>query len=494
MKAIGFDNNKYLEIQSQHIQQRIAQFDNKLYLEMGGKLFDDFHASRVLPGFLPDSKIKMLMQLSDQVEIVIVINATDIEKSKVRGDIGITYDADVLRLIDAFRGNGLYVGSVVIAQYSGQATADTFHKRLESLGVKVFLHYPIEGYPSNIPHIVSDEGFGKNEYVETTRPLVVVTAPGPGSGKMATCLSQLYHEYRRGIKAGYAKFETFPIWNLPLKHPVNLAYEAATADLNDVNMIDPFHLEAYNETAVNYNRDVEAFPVLNAILEKISGTSPYKSPTDMGVNMAGRCIIDDDACQEASRQEIIRRYFHTMCDQRLGRVEESAVVKLELLMSRAGVSVDDRPVVAAALKRAEMTEMPAAAIELPDGRVITGRTSSLLGASAAALLNALKALGGIDHKILLISPNVIEPIQNLKTHHLGNHNPRLHTDEVLIALSICATLNPVAGQALQQLSKLRDCEAHSTVILSAVDDSTFRKLGVRLTCEPRYQTKKLFHK
>ena len=452
MKAIGFDNNKYLEIQSQHIQQRIAQFDNKLYLEMGGKLFDDFHASRVLPGFLPDSKIKMLMQLSDQVEIVIVINATDIEKSKVRGDIGITYDADVLRLIDAFRGNGLYVGSVVIAQYSGQATADTFHKRLESLGVKVFLHYPIEGYPSNIPHIVSDEGFGKNEYVETTRPLVVVTAPGPGSGKMATCLSQLYHEYRRGIKAGYAKFETFPIWNLPLKHPVNLAYEAATADLNDVNMIDPFHLEAYNETAVNYNRGVEAFPVLNAILEKISGTSPYKSPTDMGVNMAGRCIIDDDACQEASRQEIIRRYFHTMCDQRLGRVEESAVVKLELLMSRAGVSVDDRPVVAAALKRAEMTEMPAAAIELPDGRVITGKTSSLLGASAAALLNALKALGGIDHKILLISPNVIEPIQNLKTHHLGNHNPRLHTDEVLIALSICATLNPVAGQALQQLS------------------------------------------
>ena len=494
MKAIGFDNNRYLEIQSKHIQQRIAQFDNKLYLEMGGKLFDDFHASRVLPGFLPDSKIKMLMQLADQVEIVIVINATDIEKSKVRGDIGITYDADVLRLIDAFRGNGLYVGSVVIAQYSGQSTADTFHKRLESLGVKVFLHYPIEGYPTNIPHIVSDEGFGKNEYVETTRPLVVVTAPGPGSGKMATCLSQLYHEYRRGIKAGYAKFETFPIWNLPLKHPVNLAYEAATADLNDVNMIDPFHLEAYNETAVNYNRDVEAFPVLNAILEKISGTSPYKSPTDMGVNMAGHCIIDDEVCQEASRQEIIRRYFHIKCDLRLGRVEESAVVKLELLMSRAGVTVDDRPVVAAALRRAEDTEMPAAAIELPDGRVVTGKTSSLLGASAAALLNALKALGGIDHKILLISPNVIEPIQNLKTHHLGNHNPRLHTDEVLIALSICATLNPVAGQALQQLSKLRDCEAHSTVILSSVDDSTFRKLGVRLTCEPRYQTKKLFHK
>ncbi len=494
MKKIGFDNDKYLEIQSKHIQQRIAQFDNKLYLEMGGKLFDDFHASRVLPGFLPDSKIKMLTQLSDQVEIVIVINATDIEKSKVRGDIGITYDADVLRLIDAFRGNGLYVGSVVIAQYSGQSTADTFHKRLESLGVKVFLHYPIDGYPSNIPHIVSDEGFGKNQYVETTRPLVVVTAPGPGSGKMATCLSQLYHEFKRGVKAGYAKFETFPIWNLPLGHAVNLAYEAATADLNDVNMIDPFHLEAYGKTTVNYNRDVEAFPVLNAILEKISGTSPYKSPTDMGVNMAGNCIINDEACQEASRQEIIRRYYHTMCDQRLGRVDESAVVKLELLMSRAGVSVDDRPVVAAALRRAAATEMPAAAIELPDGTVITGKTSSLLGASAAALLNALKALGGIDHRIPLIAPNVIEPIQNLKTHHLGNHNPRLHTDEVLIALSICATLNPVAGLALSQLSKLRDCEAHSTVILSSVDETTFRKLGVRLTCEPRYQTKKLFHK
>ena len=494
MKAIGFDNNRYLEIQSKHIQQRIAQFDNKLYLEMGGKLFDDFHASRVLPGFLPDSKIKMLMQLADQVEIVIVINVTDIEKSKVRGDIGITYDADVLRLIDAFRGNGLYVGSVVIAQYSGQSTADTFHKRLESLGVKVFLHYPIEGYPSNIPHIVSDEGFGKNEYVETTRPLVVVTAPGPGSGKMATCLSQLYHEYRRGIKAGYAKFETFPIWNLPLKHPVNLAYEAATADLNDVNMIDPFHLEAYNETAVNYNRDVEAFPVLNAILEKISGTSPYKSPTDMGVNMAGHCIIDDEVCQEASRQEIIRRYFHTKCDLRLGRVEESAVVKLELLMSRAGVTVDDRPVVAAALRRAEDTEMPAAAIELPDGRVVTGKTSSLLGASAAALLNALKALGGIDHKILLISPNVIEPIQNLKTHHLGNHNPRLHTDEVLIALSISAATNPVAELALAQLPKLSGCEVHSSVMLAQVDTGVFKKLGMNLTCEPHYQTKKLYHK
>ena len=494
MHTIGFDNDKYLKIQSEHILERISHFDNKLYLEMGGKLFDDFHASRVLPGFQPDSKMKMLLQLSDQVEIIIVINAGDIEKSKVRGDIGITYDADVLRLIDAFRGIGLYVGSVVLAQYSGQSTAEIFRKRLESLGVKVFLHYPIEGYPSNIPHIISEEGFGKNQYVETSRPLVVVTAPGPGSGKMATCLSQLYHEYKRGVKAGYAKFETFPIWNLPLKHPVNLAYEAATADLNDVNMIDPFHLEAYGKTAVNYNRDVEVFPVLNAIFEKISGTSPYKSPTDMGVNMAGYCIIDDEACQEASRQEIVRRYYHTLCDQRLGKADDEAVMKVELLMNKAGVTPEIRGVVKAALERAETTQMPAAAIELPDGTIVTGKTSSLLGASSAVLLNALKALGGIDHKILLIAPTVIEPIQNLKIRHLGNHNPRLHTDEILIALSICAAMNPVAGLALKQLSKLKGCEVHSSVILSSVDESIFRKLGMHLTCEPKTQTKKLYHK
>lgn len=394
MKAVGFDNDKYLETQSKHISERISMFDNKLYLEMGGKLFDDFHASRVLPGFQPDSKMKMLLHLSDQVEIVIVINATDIEKSKMRGDIGITYDADVLRLIDAFRDIGLYVGSVVIAQYAGQPVADTFKNHLEQLGVKVYLHYPIEGYPSNIPHIVSDEGFGKNQYVETSRPLVVVTAPGPGSGKMATCLSQLYHEYKHGIKAGYAKFETFPIWNLPLKHPVNLAYEAATADLNDVNMIDPFHLEAYGETTVNYNRDVEVFPVLNAILEKITGSSPYKSPTDMGVNMAGNCIIDDEVCREASKQEIVRRYYHAMCEQRQGRIAEDVVYKLELVMNQAGVTVEDRHVVRPALERAEETGMPAAAIELGDGKIITGKTSSLLGASAAVLLNALKHLGG----------------------------------------------------------------------------------------------------
>ena len=494
MNGIGFDNEKYLKMQSEHILNRISQFDNKLYLEFGGKLFDDYHASRVLPGFQPDSKVRMLLQLADQAEIVIVINATDIEKNKVRGDLGITYDLDVLRLIDAFRGIGLYVGSVVIAQYSGQSVVDHFKNRLMSLGIKVYMHYPIAGYPGNIPLIVSDDGYGKNEYIETTRPLVVITAPGPGSGKMATCLSQLYHEYRRGIKAGYAKFETFPIWNLPLKHPVNLAYEAATADLNDVNMIDPFHLEAYGATTVNYNRDVEIFPVLNAIFEKIAGKSPYRSPTDMGVNMAGNCITDDEIVCKASRAEIVRRYYHALCDHRQGRVDADTVYKVELLMNQAGVSVKDRPVVSAALDKAEQTGMPAAAVELPDGRLVTGKTSSLLGASAAVLLNALKALGGIQDEMHLISPIVIEPIQNLKTKCLGNHNPRLHTDEILIALSISAATNPTAELALRQLPKLRGCEAHSSVILSQVDDSTFRKLGVNLTCEPQYQTKKLYHR
>ncbi len=494
MKAIGFDNDKYVRMQSEHIKERIAQFGGKLYLEFGGKLFDDFHASRVLPGFAPDSKVKMLTQLSSQAEIVIVINAGDIEKNKVRGDLGITYDLDVLRLIDAFREIELYVGSVVIAQYSGQPAADAFKKRLETLGIKVYLHYPIEGYPGNIPLIVSDEGYGKNEYIETTRPLVVVTAPGPGSGKMATCLSQLYHEYKRGVQAGYAKFETFPIWNLPLKHPVNLAYEAATADLNDVNMIDPFHLEAYGETTVNYNRDVEVFPVLKAIFEKIIGRSPYQSPTDMGVNMAGNCITDDAVCREASYQEIIRRYYHALCDQRQGRCNAEAVYKIDLLMKQANISPEQRPVIAAANKRAEDTGMPAAAIELPDGQIITGKTSPLLGASAAVLLNALKALGGIQHEMHLISPIVIEPIQRLKTVHLGNHNPRLHTDEILIALSISAATNPTADLAMRQIPKLRGCEAHSSVILSQVDETTFRKLGLNLTCEPHYQTKKIYHR
>ncbi|HIT08136.1 MAG TPA: DUF1846 domain-containing protein [Candidatus Merdivicinus faecavium] len=494
MNRIGFDNDKYLAMQSERIRERIAQFGGKLYLEFGGKLFDDFHASRVLPGFAPDSKIKMLMQMKDTAEIVIVINAADIEKNKVRGDLGITYDVDVLRLMDAFHSNGLFVGSVVIAQYSGQAAADAFRKRLESLGVRTYLHYPIAGYPGNIQLIVSDDGYGKNEYIETSRPLVVVTAPGPGSGKMATCLSQLYHEYKRGVKAGYAKFETFPIWNLPLKHPVNLAYEAATADLNDVNMIDPFHLDAYGETAVNYNRDVEVFPVLNAIFEKIAGESPYKSPTDMGVNMAGNCIFDDEACREASKQEIIRRYYHALCDLRTGRGGEEAVFKVELLMKQAKIDTDQRAVVKAAVERATDNGMPAAAIELPDGTIVTGGTSDLLGASSAALLNALKVLGGIPKEVHLISPETIEPIQDLKVRHLGNQNPRLHTDEILIALSIGAVQSREAALALAQLEKLKGCEAHSSVILSQVDDAVFRKLGLNLTCEPVYQTKKLYHK
>ena len=491
---VGFDNDKYLAMQSEHIRERIAQFGGKLYLEFGGKLFDDYHASRVLPGFAPDSKVKMLLQLKEQAEIVIVINAADIEKNKVRGDLGITYDQDVLRLIDAFRAIGLYVGSVVLTQYGGQSAADAFQSRLASLGVTVYRHYPIARYPSDVEHIVSDEGYGKNEYIETTRPLVVITAPGPGSGKMATCLSQLYHEHRRGVAAGYAKFETFPIWNLPLKHPVNLAYEAATADLNDVNMIDPFHLEAYGVTTVNYNRDVEIFPVLAAIFEEIYGRCPYQSPTDMGVNMAGNCIIDDEACREASRQEILRRYYAERCAVRQGLANGEGVYKIKLLMNQAGITEADRPVIAAALAKAAETQQPAAAMQLPDGRCITGKTSALLGASAALILNALKALGNIQDDIHLISPIIIEPIQDLKIHHLGNHNPRLHTDEILIALSICAATNPTAALAMQQLPKLRGCEAHSTVILSGVDSTTFKKLGVNLTCEPQYQTKKLYHK
>ncbi len=494
MHTIGFDNDKYLKLQSQQIRERIAQFGGKLYLEFGGKLFDDYHASRVLPGFQPDSKVNMLLQLKEQAEIVIVINAADIQKNKLRGDLGITYDLDVLRLIDAFRGIGLYVGSVVLTQYQEQAGADAFQKRLEALGVKVYRHYPIPGYPSNLPLIVSDEGYGKNQYIETSRSLVVVTAPGPGSGKMAVCLSQLYHEYRRGIRAGYAKFETFPIWNLPLKHPVNLAYEAATADLNDVNMIDPFHLEAYHVTAVNYNRDVEIFPVLSAIFQRIEGHSPYQSPTDMGVNMVGYCIVDNAAVEAAANQEILRRYYTAQCMKRQGKVQEEEVYKLQLLLNQSGITPELRPVVGAALSKAERTGNPAAALELPDGRIVTGKTSSLLGASAALLLNALKALGGIQHDMHLISPIVIEPIQELKTKHLGNRNPRLHTDEILIALSICAATNPTAALALEQLSRLKGCEAHSTVILSHVDEDVFRKLGVNLTCEPVYQTKKLYHK
>ena len=494
MAKIGFDNQKYLQLQSHRILERVESFGGKLYLEFGGKLFDDYHASRVLPGFQPDSKLKMLLQLKDQAEIVIAISAGDIEANKRRADLGITYDQDVMRLVDVFREVGMYVGSIVITQYCGQRAADHFAEKLENLGVRVYRHYIIADYPSNIPLIVSDEGYGKNDYIETTRPLVVITAPGPGSGKMATCLSQLYHDHKRGIKAGYAKYETFPIWNIPLKHPVNLAYEAATADLSDVNMIDPFHLEAYGETTVNYNRDIEIFPVLEAIFKKIYGESPYKSPTDMGVNMAGYAIIDDEVCREASKQEIIRRFYAANCNKVRGSSTAAEVHKIEMLMSSLGLETNMRRCVPPALEEAERTGGPAIAIELSDGTVVTGKTSKLLGASSAALLNALKYLGGIGKKIELISPAIIAPIQHLKVEHLGNHNPRLHTDEVLIALSMCAVTNPTAEIAMEQLFKLRGCQVHSSVILSQVDENVFKKLGCNVTCEPVYQTHRLYHK
>lgn len=494
MKKIGFDSQKYIQLQSTRIRERIDYFGGKLYLEFGGKLFDDYHASRVLPGFAPDNKIRMLLELKDQAEIVIAINANDIEKNKVRGDLGITYDSDVIRLVDVFREFGLYVGSVAVTQYTGQSAADQFQRRLQGMGLKVYKLYRIPDYPSNVPGIVSDEGYGKNDYIETSRSLVVVTAPGPGSGKMATCLSQLYHEHKRGVKAGYAKFETFPIWNLPLKHPVNLAYEAATADLNDVNMIDPFHLEAYGETTVNYNRDIEIFPVLREIFTRIYGDCPYKSPTDMGVNMAGKSIIDDAVCCEASCQEIIRRYYKTACAVKQGRALPSEIHKLELLMRTLDLDLSRRAAVGPANQTAAETGEPAVAIELNDGRIITGKTSSLLGAAAAALLNALKELAGIPDEIKLISPTVIEPIQHLKVAHMGNRNPRLHTDEILIALTICAVTDDNAEMAMEQLSNLRGCEAHSTVILSQVDEGMLGKLGLNVTCEPAYQTNKLYHR
>ena len=493
----GFDNDKYLQMQSEHIRERIAQFDNKLYLEFGGKLFDDYHASRVLPGFQPDSKLQMLLQLKDQAEVVIVISAEDIVSSKVRGDYGITYDLDVLRLIDAFQERGLFVGSVCVTMYTAAPEVEAFEKRLNSLGIRTFRHYKIPGYPNDVARIVSDEGYGRNEYIETQRPLVVITAPGPGSGKMATCLSQLYHEYKRGVKAGYAKFETFPIWNIPLKHPVNLAYEAATADLNDVNMIDPFHLEAYGVTTVNYNRDIEIFPVVNAMFELIAGKSPYKSPTDMGVNMAGNCIVDDAVCREASRKEILRRYFKCLCEQKItGTVKESERYKLELLLNQADLTVGQREVEKQAHARSESTGgAPAAAIELPDGTVVTGKTGPLLGAASSALLNALKKLAGIDQELDLVSAAAIEPIQTLKTNYLGSKNPRLHTDEILIALSSSAAQNPTAAAALKQLSHLKGCDMHSTVILSSVDMDTVKKLGMYLTCEPAYEeADRMYHK
>ena len=495
MMKCGFDNDKYLKLQSQKIKERISLFGEKLYLEFGGKLFDDFHASRVLPGFAPDSKIKMLIELKDDAEIIISISSADIEKNKVRGDLGITYDLDVLRLIDAFRGYGLYVGSVVMTQYKPNAAADAFIQKLGNLGIKVYKHYEIAGYPHNVPLILSEAGFGKNEYVETTRSIVVVTAPGPGSGKMATCLSQIYHESKMGKKSGYAKFETFPIWNLSLNHPVNLAYEAATADLADVNMIDPFHLEAYGQTTVNYNRDVEVFPVLRAMLRGILGECPYKSPTDMGVNMAGFCIYDNDAVCAAARQEIIRRYYSALCNSLRGTDNDVEISKIELLLQQLSCEVrEERRSVPAALDKADATGASAVAIELPDGRIVTGKTSALLGASSAALLNAVKVIAGIPDDVDIISPEIIAPIQVLKTENLGGRNPRLHTDEVLIALAISAVNNKDAAAAMDALHELKYAQVHSTVILSEVDVNTFKKLGVNLTCEPRYQTKKLYHK
>lgn len=494
MAKLGFDNDKYLRMQSENIKKRISEFGGKLYLEFGGKIFDDYHASRVLPGFLPDSKMKMLLQLKDSAEMIIAINANDIEKNKVRGDIGITYDLDVLRLMDIYKSFGLRICGVVLTQFSSQPSAIKFEEKLAGLGIKTYRHYKIENYPQDIQLIVSDNGYGKNDYIETTQPLVVVTAPGPGSGKMAVCLSQLYHEQKRGIKAGYAKFETFPIWNLPLKHPVNLAYEAATTDLNDVNMIDPFHLEAYGVTTVNYNRDIEIFPVLNEIFERIYGVSPYKSPTDMGVNMAGNCIFDDEAVKEASKQEVIRRYYKALVKKKNGENVANEIYNLELLMKQLEITPEYRKCVEPALKKSEETGAPAAAIELSDGTVVLGKTSSLLGASSATLLNALKQIAGISSDIDLVSPIVIEPIQDLKVNHLGNRNPRLHTDEVLIALSISAATNPTAEKAMQALQSLKGCEMHSTVILADVDIHTLGKLGINVTCEPLRQKKSYYNK
>lgn len=480
----GFDNGKYLKIQSEHIKERIAKFGNKLYLELGGKLFDDYHASRVLPGFEPDSKLKMLGQLSDQAEIVIVISAKDIEKNKVRTDLGITYDVDVLRLRDEFMKRGFLVSAVVITHYNGQSSADVFRKKLENLGIPTYLHYTIEGYPENVALIDSEDGFGRNEYVPTTRPLVIVTAPGPGSGKMAVCLSQLYNENKRGIKAGYAKFETFPVWSLPLRHPVNIAYEAATADLNDINMIDPFHLEAYGKTAINYNRDIEIFPVLNALFEGIYGENPYKSPTDMGVNMVGFCISDDAVCREASRQEIVRRYFQALNEFASGSDNEKEINNISLLFKQAGISPDYRLPLVAARERAKSTGVPCSAIELTDGTIITAKSGELLGSSSALLLNAIKHLAGIDHNTKLIPQSLIEPVQHTKTSYLHSRNPRLHTDEVLVALSVLSPTDENCKKALEMLPRLNGCQMHVTEMLGEVDHKIFKKLGIGLTTDP----------
>jgi uncharacterized protein (UPF0371 family) len=489
----GFDNDKYIELQAARIKERIGQFGGKLYLEFGGKLFDDYHASRVLPGFEPDTKIRMLKSMADDVEIIVVINANDIEKSKIRGDLGITYDEDVLRLMDIFQTLGFYVGSVVITRYANQPGADSFRKRLQDMGITSYLHYPIAGYPNDIDSITSDEGFGKNEFVQTTRPLVVVTAPGPGSGKMATCLSQLYHEHKHGICAGYAKYETFPIWSLPLSHPVNIAYEAATADLDDHNIIDPFHLDAYGETTVNYNRDVEIFPVLRAIMNRI-GECPYKSPTDMGVNMAGFAITDDDACREAASYEIVRRYFAAAANAKKTGCGDEQIQTIELLMNQAGIGVNICPARSAALLKAETTGGPAGAMMLPDGRVVTGKTGQLLGCASALLMNALKGVSGIADDVDVISDNVIEPICHLKTEHLNSANPRLHSDETLLALSVSSVSNPLAGRLIDNADKLRGCDAYFSVIISDADERLYKTLGINVCCEPRYESQSYYHK
>ncbi len=482
----AFSNELYVKLQSKHIQERIQQFDNKLYLEFGGKLFDDNHASRVLPGFQPDSKLKMLLTLKDKVEVIIAVCARDLERRKIRSDLGISYEDEVIRLIGEYNRVGLYVGSVTITQYKYQSSIDAFKTMLENRGVKVFLQYCIEGYPHAVDYIISQEGFGKNDYIETTKPLVVVTAPGPGSGKMATCLSQLYHEHLHGVNAGYAKFETFPIWNLPLKHPVNLAYEAATIDLNDVNMIDPFHLEKYNITTVNYNRDIEIFPVLNAMFNKIFGQSPYASPTDMGVNMVGHAIIDNDAACDASCREIVRRYYHAQVDYLTGTINDKSIEKMNNLMSQANVQPNNRKCAVFANEVALDRQVPACGIELNDGKLISGKTSSLLRCSSAALLNAVKYLAGIDQEIELISPTMLQSILSLKNDYLNIANPLLDIDEVLLTLTIASSTDENARKCLEVLPKLKNTEIHSTVILSKKDNNTLRKLNMNLTCDPKY--------
>ncbi len=490
----GFDNERYISMQADRIRRRIGQFGGKLYLEFGGKLFDDYHASRVLPGFAPDSKARMLSELADDAEVLVAVNAADIEANKRRSDIGISYGEDVLRLMDLFRGMGLLANKVVITRYTGQPHAEAYQRRLESMGVECYRHYPIDGYPSNTTLIVSEEGFGKNDFVPTTRPLVVVTAPGPGSGKLATCLSQLYHENQHGVEAGYAKFETFPVWNLPLKHPVNIAYEAATADLDDRNIIDPFHLEAYGEVCVNYNRDVETFPVVHALLEKIQGESPYQSPTDMGVNMVGNCIVDDKVCQDAATHEIVRRHFWTAVQLERTGIGAETLAKIDLLMNKAGVTEDLSPSRAAALQKEKDSGAPAAAMELPDGSIVTGKTSDLLGAASSLLLNALKRVAGIDRKTYIVSDEALEPICRLKTDHLRSKNPRLHSDETLIALSMSSVDNPDAARAIAAAEELRGCDAYFTVIISPTDEKLYRSLGINVCCEPKYESSAYYHR